>query len=70
LNLPPEVVQKFFGNTNPVLRQPGQRPIPPVGTIISASNVQASGRNFQDICRGILPDELIASIERKRSANG
>lgn len=64
LILSPEVVHKFFSNPLPVRRDAGLRPIPPVGTIVTSSNTQASGRNFQEICKGILPDELIAAVAR------
>jgi hypothetical protein len=68
LILPPEVVEKFFNNPNPVRREPGQKPIPPVGTKITTSNVEASGKNFREICRGILPDELIQSVQARSNA--
>ena len=68
LILAPEMVNKFFNNPNPVRRDPGQRPIPPVGTIQSSSNIEAQGRNFRDLCRGLLPDELIASVIAGRTS--
>jgi len=61
LILPDEVVEKFFSNPNPIQREQGQRPIPAVGTIASSEDDVSAG-NFRDICRGILPDELLRAV--------
>jgi len=66
LQLPPEVIEKFFRNPNPVLRAEGSRPIPPVGTI-SGPGDAVPAKNFRDICRGILTDELLDSIAKARA---
>ena len=66
LVLPPDVIQKFFRNPAPVLRPDGARPIPPVGQGGNLGD-PVSTKNFRDICRGILPDELLDAIAKGRS---
>lgn len=65
LKLPPEVIQKFFPNPNPVVRPDGLRPVPPVGRIQTPGD-PSDTRNFREICRGILPDELLEAVLKQR----
>lgn len=58
---------KFFSNPNPIARKENERPIPAVGRIEAPGDV-TSTRNFREICRGIIPDEFIASILRSQES--
>jgi len=61
LVLPPAMIEKFFSSPHNILREEGQRPIPAVGTIASSTD-DVTTANFRDICRGILPDELLRAV--------
>lgn len=67
LVLPETVIAKFFANPNPVIRGENMRPIPPVGRIVS-SGEPATINNFREICRGILPDELLAAVFKSKES--
>jgi hypothetical protein len=65
LKLPDAVIEKFFRSREPVKREEGQRPIPAVGTMQSSTDALDT-RNFRDVCRGILPNDLLQSLTRSR----
>jgi hypothetical protein len=65
LALPAEVVDQFFKNdTAFVPRGDGLRPFPPVNKTFTSADDSESVQNFRELCHGILPDSLIAAVNR------
>lgn len=66
LHLPADVVERFFKtNQKPIPRGPGFRPIPPLGTVLTSTDMNDTNRNFRELCHGIIPDALLDAVAEK-----
>lgn len=65
LKLPPQVVDKFFRDRNPIQRPDGRTPIPAVDTMVSTQEAQVTQENFRKFCLGIVPDRVLDALFRE-----
>jgi hypothetical protein len=64
LYIPPEIVEKFFKNdTGFIPRTPDLRPIPPVNHTFTTQRESDGTVNFQEICKGLVPESLLKAVE-------